>query len=522
MGSEGAVREVIEVFGDPDELAESQELIVLILEEPWTDKGRTVPKGMMLGPDSRRLCTSEAAFRATPAFLTKQRFSAAAFAGCAKFDSSQAFLDTAKSVLQGAHTLVLVHNRNQLSDLLAWFPDVSTLVLHHDLALHTDGAHRNERHAKPTRLQRLLGTTPALGADHLLLDNRAMLYLFSRTSQLKVVRAPMQEIFEALNKPLPKGDLPKHSKDKCTVAIHGYEELVLGCTVTRHNGNPLSVTEISPAGVAKACHHSRAARYLQMTASSEEAFWSVGGFCWLTHVDLTSTIAKPHCSFEPNVPEALSKLPLKHLSLTYFNDVGVSAIGTTWRDLEFLAITACAVRDEEIASDAFPKLKSLLVGCDMKRALFFDLLRSCPGLVDLRLERDKLSLMFLTGPRSPGERPRFDRLERLTLRTSYGRDCSLVDKRVLPSDLDSTLSLLPALRRVRTDSYKIRFHVNFTAPQISLDWCSCTICFAEFPKVDAEHQRRFTNTHYKAPSEWHVNIRHRRPAMGIRVAVVSS
>ncbi|XP_077542849.1 uncharacterized protein LOC144155349 [Haemaphysalis longicornis] len=58
---------------------------------------------------------------------------------------------------------------NSAVDLGVWFPTIPPLVLYHDLRLHVDQDFRRDGGTRAGRLERVLGTTAALGCDHLYL-----------------------------------------------------------------------------------------------------------------------------------------------------------------------------------------------------------------------------------------------------------------------------------------------------------------------------------------------------------------
>lgn len=61
---------------------------------------------------------------------------------------------------------------NSAVDLGVWFPTIPPLVLYHDLRLHVDQDFRRDGGTRAGRLERVLGTTAALGCDHLYLCPR--------------------------------------------------------------------------------------------------------------------------------------------------------------------------------------------------------------------------------------------------------------------------------------------------------------------------------------------------------------
>ncbi|KAL3245704.1 hypothetical protein MRX96_058233 [Rhipicephalus microplus] len=118
MGHQELLLETIKDWGDLDELVNNEDLIFLKLEHSSPSKCiLTVDIG--ISGNILRSSISQQAFVTYRAFLGNQRYSAALFAGCKKFLSSTAFLNTAKYVLKNARTLVLLHNRNSILNIVS-------------------------------------------------------------------------------------------------------------------------------------------------------------------------------------------------------------------------------------------------------------------------------------------------------------------------------------------------------------------------------------------------------------------
>ncbi|XP_075554782.1 uncharacterized protein LOC142587560 [Dermacentor variabilis] len=262
------------------------------------------------------------------------------------------------------------------------------------------------------------------------------------------------------------------------------KELFLGCTIVHPTGAPQVLVAKGCSATEKAHQHFAEVEHLELTARCESVLEKVARYTKVTHLTLIFGSSKSSCSFEPHVTKVLSVLHLVHLSLTNFSEVKLSVIANQCPQLEFLGICACGVEDEN-SSGNFANLEHLRIGSNMKERSFFNLLRSCPCLRELHLEKDDLTTAFVVGPSpSCGEPPAFEHLQRLSLRTNMDGKCGVDTSNDLPSHLDSIMLRLPLLRRVRTDNYKIRHHIASCFPSISLDWCVCTFCSAEFPKID--------------------------------------
>ncbi|KAH8029276.1 hypothetical protein HPB51_024701 [Rhipicephalus microplus] len=420
MGLQETILEVIEELGVADELVNMEHHVILKVKQGCANK-RLLPKDISLSGDAKRLSMSEQAFVSNQSFLENMRYSAALFAGCSEFSSSDAFLETAKHVLKNVRSLVLLHNRNKVFNLVTWFAKAHTIVLYHNLRYHADtGVAYNT--LPFSRLEQLLGTMPALGLDHLCLSSDTLQSLFRKCPKL--------------------------------------------------------------------------------TAACEGAIAKVASYTKLTHLSLFSAMPREKSLFQPHVTQVLSALRLVHLSLAHFSGVRLSVIAELCPQLKFLALRACDISDEEDMVTSFSNLEHMCVGSTMKKESFFKLSRSCPGLRELEIDKDELTTAFVVGPdASCGERPILERVVRLTLRTNtdWSDFCGLDHVDDLPRNLDSTLSRLPSLRRVRTDSFKIRLHINCCFPNIALDWCTCTFCDSKFPDIDQQHRDLYLLTHRLKP-----------------------
>ncbi|XP_050037198.1 uncharacterized protein [Dermacentor andersoni] len=475
MGPQELMVKLIEELGDPHELANSEDLIVLKLQEAPT-KQRLLPEDIELSSDSRRFSMSQRAFIKYRAFLGNLRYSAALFAGSQEFPSSKEFLATAKYVLKNVRSLVLVHNRNKIRDLVTWFPAVTSVVLYHNLRLEWEGGTIVQGSCTTSRMEQLLGNIPITGSDVLLFNQATLTSLLYKCPKLSLVMSPYMD--EAL---APKTTVTMAGK--CLPVAIKRRFLFLGCTTARDTGSPDTIIAKSDLDVQEAHRHFAEAEYLELSAKCESAFQKVASYTKVTHLSLAFDTAKPRCAFQPHATELLSVLRLVQLSLTNFCDVKLSTIADQCPQLKSLRICACDIDDESPPVQGFPHLEYLRIVSDMKEHSFFMLLRSCPGLRDLHIGKHELTTAFVVGP-SCGERPRLEHVQRLTLGTRKNDKCALDDRNDLPACLDSTLLRLPSLRLVRTNNFNIRLHINSCFPSVSLGWCGCTFCGVEFPKLN--------------------------------------
>lgn len=172
-------------LASPDDVVDAQDLVVLKLDRPWSGP-HAVPAGCVLDSSSQRITTNQKSFVANKDNLTKQRFSAALFAGCSAFATYTALSNAAVEVLKKAETLVLVHNRDLVMDLVQRFPGLRLLVLMHDLRLQTEAKHRLDVCGKrSSRLRQVVGTAPALGMDHLFLCPVTLISLLANCDMVR-------------------------------------------------------------------------------------------------------------------------------------------------------------------------------------------------------------------------------------------------------------------------------------------------------------------------------------------------
>ncbi|XP_075554781.1 uncharacterized protein LOC142587559 isoform X3 [Dermacentor variabilis] len=185
MGPQELMVKLIEELGDPHELTNSEDLIVLKLQEASTNK-RLLPEDVELSSDSRRFSMSQRGFVTYRAFLGNLRYSAALFAGCQEFPSSKEFLATAKYVLKNVRSLVLVHNRNKIRDLVTWFPTVTSVVLYHNLRLEWESGTIVQGSCTTSRMEQLLGNILIIGSDILLFNQETLTSLLYKCPKILV------------------------------------------------------------------------------------------------------------------------------------------------------------------------------------------------------------------------------------------------------------------------------------------------------------------------------------------------
>ncbi|KAH7933009.1 hypothetical protein HPB49_006603 [Dermacentor silvarum] len=422
---------------------------------------------------------------------------AALFAGCKEFTESSPVLEAAKKALKNVRTLVIIHNRNLVSDLVAWFPAVTTLVLYHDLKLQNDREFRMQGLDNHLHLERLIGTTPAMGADHLLIMPVTSVNLLFNCPKLNMVRAFYLNVAGGGDQ-VPSAASIKYEKPPVSFTC---EEAWLGCTLTAENGVPVGLQALNADEVASITRDRELCgriKTLRLTTAMERSLADAASFSNVTDLSLSFASPTSRCRFDPHVVDALSRLTLESLSLTNIGDVCVSAIAKRCRGLERLGLIECVVLDEDIDENAvFQCLRILLIASSLSERTFFVLLRSCPCLTELQLYDDALTTAFIVGlQRFSCEHQTLYSLERLTLHTNVGSRSGLSGRQELPADLDRMLALLPALRKVCTDDYRLRLHFENRAPWVDLRWGVCMVCFAEYPKMDALQEEMWRKLHY--------------------------
>ncbi|KAL1480405.1 hypothetical protein MTO96_051050 [Rhipicephalus appendiculatus] len=474
----------VEDFGDPEELVHCEQRVTLKLESAWVTEKQPLPDDLTLGEDKKTVTMKPDDMVTNRDLLGSLGIAAALFAGCDELTASS-------PVLKGSP------RRNLVSDLITWFPSVTTIVLYHDLKLQHDKDYKMQGLVKHSHLERLLGTTPALGADYLL--------IMPLTSVNLHFNCPKLEMLRAVNLHAVRGDDGEPStptfKCACVTASFTREEALLGCTLTALNGEPVTAHALSADEVAvfaKDRDHCSEIRSLRLTSTTERGLEEAGCFANVTQLSLNFASETSYCPFYPHIANVLSRLTLESLWLSNVTDVSVSTIAKLCGGLECLGLGECVVLDEEIGEDTlFQCLRKLRVGRSMSERTFFGLLRSCPSLAELQVYDDDLTTAFLLGlPEFAVKHTGLECLETLTLRTDPRGCGGLVGRQVLPDDLDRALAVLPALRSVRTDDFRVRLHIEMCAPQVRLDWDGCTVCLAEYPKMDSFQERLWLDVHH--------------------------
>lgn len=474
--------DIIRDLGNPDKLCGFEDHVVLKLDKPWRQSSTSadeLPQGLSLDADGLRITATADTFVENVGLLAERRVTAALFAGCASFVSCRSLGAAAREVLLDARTLVIVHNRDYVRDLVDWFRSVEVLVLHHDVRLQMPEEEWGDIGGAAPQLKRLIGSAPALGTHNLFLSAATICGLLGDCPYLCELQTSMHEILSPSN-PLVSMLLAARPSLLTTW------NLVLGADVERLDGTTGVVWDITPGHMVQANMFFHSLRRLEVTTTHSQTIAAIGIFEQLTEVSLMFIAQGTLCSFRGLVEDTLKRLQLKHLSLKFIKGISLLAIAHNWPHLQSLSLAECSVDDdlEEIAPGSFAGLVRLRVGSDISIRTMEMLLGATRRLVTLRLDGDLLCTSFVIRC-SLGSLPR---LERLTLGTRQPLPALVLTG----NDVRYLVKALPALQYAATDSYDLRLFFENYMPWVTLDWSQCTTCAAEFPRVD-ETQREFWN-----------------------------
>lgn len=187
---------------------------------------------------------------------------------------------------------------------------------------------------------------------------------------------------------------------------------------------------------------------------------------------------------------------LKNLKLKFVSGGSLSAIATKWPDLQSLSLSGCSIVNDE--QDILPGSLQSLVSLGLRLHDYDNtahvrkhvaslLLQATTQLASLRLDGAVLCAFFLVRCRTE----KFPSLERLTL----GTDGQLPGLELTADDLRCLEGALPSLRYAATDSYDLRLFFQHFMPAVTLDWCHCTTCAAEFPRLNDEQKDVWNELH---------------------------
>ncbi|KAH7932773.1 hypothetical protein HPB49_002424 [Dermacentor silvarum] len=106
---EDMMRAIGEV-GDPDELANSEGLVILKLEKPLTSDC-AIPHQLTANASRSVFTTNQEGLASCRSFLIKQCYTTVLFAGLPALKSTKRFLAAAKDIVSKVQELIIVHNR---------------------------------------------------------------------------------------------------------------------------------------------------------------------------------------------------------------------------------------------------------------------------------------------------------------------------------------------------------------------------------------------------------------------------
>lgn len=488
MSTAEAMANDIGEFGNPDVLAEAEDLVMLKLDTPLLP-GRSVPKAFAISSDRSMLTTDYRGFVGNRGFLVKQSYPRALLAGCPAFKSAKGLLSTARDVLCKTHTLVIVHNRDAVVDLAAWFPGVLELVLFHNLnCQRTEKAHM-QGNRPISRLNRLCGNTPAIGAEELYLSPFALTTLFACCPKISHVQASMEYIVRMASQVKAEGLSHLPLLENC-------RELTLGRVTQLVDGTHAPLSEVDENVVDMALEQYPDIEQLQVVATRPGVIPRIAKFARITRLSLmcynSSGANGNELRHFDQLTKVLQVLSLTHLKLVCFSHVSLLKISETCKNLQSLSLSGSHVCNEKVPPNSFPKLRSLALPDGIKDDPFFSLMRAAHGLTELRLEGRWTVKMFVGGPLD-SSRPQHERLRALTLST----DLPLTSLHVSIAGLREMMQSMPALVTLCTDSYDIRLFVGHFHPRVRVAWTACTVCAAEFPKIDAEQAEMWRNVYMR-------------------------
>lgn len=467
-----AIRDI----GDPDELANLQDTVVLKLEKPLST-GHP-PREVSLDSSGLLLTTNRKVFTKRQKFFAKQSISAAVFAGCPELGSTPTFLAASRKTLHGrTKMLIIVHNRDRIDDLVDWFPTVTAIVLYHDLRLHTGGAKNKRTTKQPSQLQWLCGTAPGIGAHNIYISSELLEdLLLIKCPDLSLVHTPVNEILGLSQDFDEDWSVPAPLLGECP-------ELTLGRSVAVPGSEITMLEDTSFADIWNALDQYPSIQQINVTTTSSEVIARLGSFFFLTRLSVTYLADRP-CLFDGYITHLRTLPYLTDLALARFDGVSFAFIAKAFVALKNLTIIGCTVRNESIPPDGLNRLKSLQLSTAIPPDTLRTMFAAAGSLSELSLSGGKTVAAFLAAPESrPWKTQKL--LQRLTLATRVPLKRLGVD----PEHLHAAMRSMPELKRLSTDSYDIRLFVGNYYPQVSLTWLTCTVCAADFPKISASQEQ---------------------------------
>lgn len=481
-------------FGeDPDKLCQAENHVVLKLEKPWKGTVSSLPEGLSL--DVRRVCvtTTVDCFVEHWGFFVEdgRKVAALLFAGCPSFESSLSLRKAASSVVSSSdvRTMVIVHNRDSVRNLLDWFRPLHVLVLHHDLRLQEEGGGKwEEIGGAGPQLQKLMGSTPALGTHNLFLSAETICGLLKDCVHLYNLQTSLHDIVS------PVAGLRMSNVLAAALSLPVSRHLVLGCNVERRDGSITAPWDITPGHMERTTRVFPYLNHLEVTTSYTETIAQVASFKTLISISLLFIAQDARLPFRGLLEDTLKQLKLQHLSLGFIQGISLNDVARNWPKLQSLSLSECSVEIEDIVPGSFAGLVSLRLGLGVSFRSFEALLGAARRLVTLHIDGDRLCTAFVVQC-SLGSLPS---LERLVL----GTEKPLPQLALTGDDTLFLLKALPSLRYVATDSYDLKLFFENYMPKVVTDWCQCTTCAAEFPRVGEKQRDRWTEMVVPPTRKW--------------------
>ncbi|CAN7937986.1 unnamed protein product, partial [Ixodes hexagonus] len=459
--------EDIKEFGDPDKLVSEEDLILIKLDRPCA---QPLPDSLIADPTGHLISMNQKDFISCKEFLSNQHIIAALFAGCSAFDSSTSFEEAAKVILKNVDTLAVLHNKNLIPDLYSKSDRLKSLLLFHNLRIQTeDDPSWKLSEGGPYALTKLVGTTPAVGRDHLLIDYVPLSHVVRQCPKLTWIQAPMEIFLSTILAQVTGPVTEPRSWDR--------RHLILGIRREDSNGNIYLTVDATPFMLMSARQFFPRVQHLEVTTSCPESLLRISKFDSVQRLSMTGAFQS--CRFDWYALPLLQRFDLEELALSNFENVQLSLVAGLCRALRSLSLEYCIVANEASFGDEFPMLRYLRFRCMMTRKRLLKFLSKCRNLVTLHLDRENIGAFVKLAPRLG-----LEKLEKLTLDT----DRPLSKLGIMTGDLRRLVTSLPSLRYLVTDSYDVRWFFETHAADVTLAWVRCTICAAEFPKLGKVHR----------------------------------
>lgn len=488
--------EALRALEDPDKLVSEEDLIILAMKDTW-QMPRRLPAGLRPNLEGHFLSMNQKSMVTNRALLGKNNVATAVFAGCGSFETSRHLCTAAQHVLEGAETLIVVHNKDLVWDLVGWFPTVKTLWLLHNVRLQVDDELRPLPPTRESGLEELLGDTPGAGSTSLHMNLNAIAALLARCPKLRRLES-------SLLGDLLHGEQQHPAYDAVLLheTLRAGPQVRLGTYVTRIDGSPFTMEGVSAAALEEARTIFPMTTYLELVLQGPDVVPVIANFTNLTTLIVAFSYAGVTLDFAPAMSSVLEKLPLlEELSLTYFQCVRATVIARHCPRLRKLSLVYCMVVCEDAGAllegeSPFPPpaLEFLRLGIRCTDPGYLTTLIACCStqVKELWLDDQRACHAFVRSAVTA----EYPVLGRLMLNTN-----AVASEFLKPTEHSKLLKNLPALTSISTDSYGLRllfWHYVSPPGKVALSWSQCTVCAAEFPGLSEVQHRlwaRLANKH---------------------------